>query len=186
MTDYNDKSAEKELEKLRVALLNFILSLIVVTNATSAVVNQDLCEQAKEFTYMKCVFWVTAGQLLLLIAVIVSKKMMVVHSDRLQTIATIYMIAATIAQFVLLGKVCNAYPTDYIMFYQDFWDRIRAGCVEEKDRWVYEMMDVIIKITTTCLILCAIRLALELIYCLMLFCRFRGSSKGKPLLPTIR
>ena len=68
MTDYNDSyssgdenempddvlvpSVEKELKNLRVALLNFILSLIVVTNATSAVVNQDLCEQAKEFTYM--------------------------------------------------------------------------------------------------------------------------------------
>ena len=145
------------------AFVNFVLCIIVYANVNTAILYKEGCLQGKEFDYIKYVLYGVIAQLCAIVLLIFSlccEK----YSHYIQLLCGFIIVGGCINQFVWLGILWDSYPADYILFYEKFWTTIRAGCVEESNKWVYIMMDVIIKITGGVAIITLIILAFRLCY----------------------
>ena len=146
------------------SFVNLVLCIIVFANVNTAILYKEGCVQGKEFNYIKYVLYGVIAQLCAIVLLIFSlccEK----YSHYIQLLCGFIIVGGCINQFVWLGFLWDSYPTDYILFYKEFWTTIRAGCVEESNKWVYIMMDVIIKITGGVAIISLIILALKICCC---------------------
>ena len=142
----------------------FILCIIVYANVNTAILYKEGCVQGKEFEYIKYALFGAIVQLcaiVLLTFSLCSEK----YGRHIQVLAGLMLIGGWINQLVWLGFLWDSYPADYLVFYEKFWTTIRAGCVEESNKWVYIMMDVIIKIVGGFTIFFLIILALKICCC---------------------
>lgn len=160
----------------KINFIIFILTIIVYVNVNTLALGQQGCNHHAEFDYIKYSFIGTIVSMVSLFILILS--VLCDNTSRcIQFICSMAIMACVINQFVWLGKLWDAYPHSYIIFYEDYWTTVRSGCISADNEWAYHMMDVIIKIVGGSLMICITCIPC----CLCCMCTSGQSSSGSSL-----
>lgn len=152
--------------------VKFILIIIIFCNISisSLAINDEMnnCNMKDQYSYIKNAFYGTIASIsaliilgLLFIFDIEGKN---TFFTILKNICALVIIGSFINELYWLGSLFDKYPKYYILFFNNFWTKLKSDCVTGDKVWAYHMMDVILKITSAGLFIVC------LIFALFIFC----------------